>query len=349
MKAVIMAGGEGTRLRPITLTRPKPLVPVAGEVCIDLVLGSLIRAGIGDVIITTGFRAAELIRHTGGGSRYGSLNIIYSIEDRPMGTAGGVKKMERFLDDTFIVASGDVLSEIDLGELMAFHRERDAEATMALTRVQDPTQFGIVGVDESGRILRFLEKPSRDEVFSDLINAGIYILEPSVLDLIPEATKFDFSRELFPLMLQQGRRLFATPISGFWKDIGDPFDLIGANLGVIEDRGGWMVHTPPGGFGDVSLTGPVMIGKDVVMGRGCAIRRAAVSPCVRFGSGCTVEDSVVMENVTVGAHCSIRHSVVGEGTVIHDGCTIEDTIVGDEQEIVEGSRLKGERIPAPGE
>lgn len=349
MKAVIMAGGEGTRLRPITLTRPKPLVPVAGDACIDFVLRALVDADVNDIILTTGYRAGELIRHTGGGSRYGDCNIVYSIEDHPMGTAGGVKKMDRFLDDTFIVASGDVLSDVDFSRLIRFHRESGAEATMALTSVEDPTQFGIVGVDNKGRIERFLEKPAPEQVFSNLINAGIYILEPSVLELIPENTKFDFSKQLFPLLLEQGRPMFATPITGFWKDIGHPFDLIDANLEMIRRQGGSIIHGLHTERSGVSLSDPVMIGADVTLGDNCVIDRAALYPLSEVGERTTVEESVVLTDARIGKGCSIIHSVIGAGTVVNDSCDIRDTIIGDGQEIPAGSELKGVRLPDPSE
>jgi mannose-1-phosphate guanylyltransferase len=345
MKAVIMAGGEGTRLRPITLTRPKPLVPVAGDACIDFVINGLVKAGVDEIIITTGYRFQEILDHTGDGSRYGDVRISFSIEEVRMGTAGGVKQIDTQLDDTFIVASGDVLADVDFERLIAFHRRNEAEATMALTTVEEPTQFGIVGTGGDGRIQRFKEKPAPEEVFSNLINAGIYIIEPHVLDLIPEGTKYDFSKQLFPDMLSRGMRLFATPLSGFWKDIGHPFDLIEANMEMIERKGGSIFQTPASIHPATVRIPPVMLGSGVLVGEGSTIDGSALYPGSRVSRDSTLKDSVVLAHARIGRDCSIRHSVIGSGTIIHDSCTIEDSILGDGLEIPEGTTYRGIRIP----
>ncbi len=345
MKAVIMAGGEGTRLRPITLTRPKPLVPVAGKACIDYVIEGLVRAGITDIIVTTGYRAGQLVSYTGGGGRYGEVNIAYSIEDTPMGTAGGVKKMEAFLDNTFIVASGDVLADVDFSALLNFHRERKAEATMALTTVEEPTQFGIVGTASDGRIERFKEKPAPEEVFSNLINAGIYILEPSVLKLIPEKEKFDFSKQLFPKMLEMGKRLFATSLSGLWKDIGNPFDLIDANLRMVKRMGGYLSDVKVGGWRDVRIRRPFMAEKAVKIGRGTRISGAALYSDCTIGENSVVEESMVLRNALIEGECVLRRTFVGEKAVIGEGAELEDCVIGDGQRVEAGAVLRGVKMP----
>jgi len=344
MKAVIMAGGEGTRLRPVTLTRPKPLVPVAGEACIDYVIRALVQAGIREIIITTGFRANEILSHTGGGSRYGNINITFSIEDTPLGTAGGVKRMERYLDDTFIVASGDVVADVDFTSLIEFHKMRNAEATMALTTVDDPTGFGIVGLDSNGRINRFKEKPAPGEVFSNLINAGIYILEPSALELIPESTKFDFSKELFPKMLEQERMLFAKTITGLWKDIGDPFDLIETNMLMIERKGGFVGPYTRDHFNDVELQEPFMACEGVEIAPGSKVIRSALYPGAEIGRA-EVSDSIILDRTNVGEGSRIRNSFIGKNVNIGASCLIEDSVIGDDQVIPPGSSMKGVLLP----
>ncbi len=344
-QAVIMAGGEGTRLRPLTLNKPKPLLPVAGKACIDYVIEGLYRAGVKDIIITTGYRAAQLISHTGGGSRYGDIDITYSIEDIPMGTAGGVKKMERYLNDTFIVASGDVVADIDFSALVKFHRSRDAEATMALTTVEEPTQFGIVGADPEGRIERFKEKPKAEEVFSNLINAGIYVIEPTVLELIPENTKFDFSKQLFPSMLKRGRGLFATPLTGLWKDIGDPFDLIEINLVMIERKGGFVSPISREEFKGVTIEDPFSAGEETKIGEGCKISGAALYPGARVGKNSEVVESMVLDRAGIGKECRLKNSFVGEDAIIGEGSVLEHCVVGDGQEVPPGTRLKDARMP----
>ncbi|MEW5761464.1 MAG: nucleotidyltransferase family protein, partial [Candidatus Thermoplasmatota archaeon] len=184
MKAVILAGGEGRRLRPLTEKRPKPLVPIAGRACIEYVISSLVKSGIKEIIITTSYMSDKLIKAIGNGESYGA-GILYSFEDKPCGTAGAVKRVEKFLDGTFIVASGDVVMDIDFQKLYESHKKNNSIATLALTYLSDPRNYGIVEIDRRNRIKRFLEKPKEEEVFSNLINAGIYVLETDVLSYIP--------------------------------------------------------------------------------------------------------------------------------------------------------------------
>ena len=202
MKAVIMAGGEGTRLRPLTRRAPKPLMPVGRRRCIDYSLASLARAGVSEIIVTTSYKADRIVDALEGSDVPG-ISMLFSFERQPMGTAGGVRKISPYLDGTFIVLSADVLADVDLGALVDFHKRKGADATMALTTVENPTEYGIVGLDADDRIERFLEKPAPDEVFSNLINAGIYVLEPHVMEHVPEGTKADFSRNLFPGLLEE--------------------------------------------------------------------------------------------------------------------------------------------------
>lgn len=345
MKAVIMAGGEGTRLRPITLTRSKPLVPIAGKACIDYVIERLVSAGVKDIIITTGYKASNLIQHTGGGSRYGDVNITYSIEDSPMGTAGGVKKMERFINDTFIVASGDVVADVDFSSVVDFHRKNQAEATMALTTVDEPTQFGIVGIDPSGRILKFKEKPKPEEVFSNLINAGIYVLEPTVFELLPSNTKYDFSKQLFPDILSRKRRLFATSLSGLWKDIGNPFDLIEANNLMIERKGGDLSTIERSEYVDVSILGSFMAGENVLIGPGSIIASSALYPNVKIGNRVSLDTCLLLDGAEIGNDCRIINSFIGKDSVIGEGSILENCVIGDNQSIEPGCELRDMKKP----
>jgi len=234
-RAVILAGGVGKRLRPLTEYRPKPLIPVAGKPCIDYVMRSLVKGGFDQHIITTGYLSDRLIKRIADGAEFGA-SIVYSFEAEPAGTAGAVKNVADFLDSTFVVASGDVLADVDIGALYEYHKKKGAMATMALTKVKDPTPFGIVGLDKENRINRFLEKPARKDVFSNLINAGIYILEPEVLDYIPEGQMFDFSKQVFPALLEDKKPLYGRQIKGVWKDIGKPEDYRQAQLDHTERK-----------------------------------------------------------------------------------------------------------------
>ena len=198
MKAVVMAGGEGTRLRPLTSNQPKPMVPIVGKPCMEHIIELLKEHGFQDVIVTVAFLPQAIRSYFGGGESLG-VDISYSVEESPLGTAGSVGLAAPALDDTFLVISGDALCDIDLSRLVDFHKERGAAVTIGLKSVENPLEFGIVVTDEDGRIERFLEKPSWGQVFSDTINTGIYVLEPEVLRHVPTDLPYDFAKELFPL------------------------------------------------------------------------------------------------------------------------------------------------------
>ncbi|HEY8192324.1 MAG TPA: nucleotidyltransferase family protein, partial [Gaiellaceae bacterium] len=204
MKAVVMAGGEGTRLRPLTSNQPKPMVPIVGKPCMEHILELLRDHGLEQVIVTLAFLPQAIRGYFGTGETLG-MEIEYSVEETPLGTAGSVRLASDRLDETFLVISGDALCDFDLSALIRFHQEKGAAATIGLKSVENPLEFGIVVTDEDGRIERFLEKPSWSQVFSDTINTGVYVLEPEVLRHIPEGRPFDFSKELFPLLLEMGR------------------------------------------------------------------------------------------------------------------------------------------------
>ena len=200
MKAVVMAGGEGTRLRPLTSNQPKPMVPIVGKPCMEHILELLRRHGFEDVLVTVAFLPQAIRSYFGMGETLG-LAIEYSVEESPLGTAGSVRLASGRLDDTFLVISGDALCDIDLGRLVGLHKEKGAAVTIGLKSVDNPLEFGIVVTDEDGKVERFLEKPSWGQVFSDTINTGIYVLDPEVLRHVPEDRPYDFAKELFPLLL----------------------------------------------------------------------------------------------------------------------------------------------------
>ena len=235
MKAVVMAGGEGTRLRPLTSNQPKPMVPVVGKPCMEHILDLLRGHGFEDVIVTLAFLPQAIKSHFGNGEEL-EMSIEYSLEESPMGTAGSVRLAATRLDGTFLVISGDALTDFDLGEIVAFHREKGAAATIALKAVPNPLEFGIVVTDEDGRIERFLEKPSWGQVFSDTINTGIYVLEPDVLKHVPDDRPYDFSKELFPHLLEMGLPLYGYVCDGYWQDIGNLDQYRQANTDALDER-----------------------------------------------------------------------------------------------------------------
>ena len=235
MKAVVMAGGEGTRLRPLTSNQPKPMVPIVGRPCMEHIVNLLKEHDIEDIVVTLAFMPQAIRTYFGDGEPYG-VRMRYSVEESPAGTAGSVRLAADELDDTFVVISGDALCDVDLSELVAAHRRHEASVTIGLKSVENPLEFGIVVCDEDGRIERFLEKPSWGQVFSDTINTGIYVLEPEVLRHVPEDRPFDFSKELFPLLLEMGRPLYGHVMDGYWQDIGNLDQFRQANFDALDER-----------------------------------------------------------------------------------------------------------------
>src|ERR687886_1457278 len=235
MKAVVMAGGEGSRLRPLTSGRPKPLVPVAGRPIMEHVLLLLRRHHVRDVVATIQYLGASIRNYFGDGSDSG-VALSYSVEDSPLGTAGSVKLAEQQLRDTFLVISGDALTDVDLDAAVSFHRKRKAMATIVLKPVPNPLEYGVVVVDDAGAVRRFLEKPSWGEVFSDLANTGIYILEPAVFDYFRAGEVKDWSGDVFPQLLREGEPIYGWIADGYWEDVGNHAAYMKANFDCLEGR-----------------------------------------------------------------------------------------------------------------
>ena len=327
MKAVIMAGGQGTRLRPLTSNQPKPMIPIVNVPCMEHIVGLLKRHRITDIAVTLQFMPDEIRDYFGDGSDWG-VNMRYSIEDAPAGTAGSVKMAEQQLGlegERLLIISGDALTDADLSRLMEFHEEKGSEATMVLKSVENPLDFGIVITEEDGRISRFLEKPAWGQVFSDTVNTGIYLLEASVMDEIPdpEEGEYDFSKELFPKLLDDGRPLYGYVTEDYWEDIGTLEQFASAQRDVLDGKVKGV--RPPGTrlreniyvgrraqVDDDDLEGPVVIGENVRIDEG-----ARISPY-----------SVIADNVVVSAGANVERSVIAEGTYIGEGAEIVDALVG---------------------
>jgi mannose-1-phosphate guanylyltransferase/phosphomannomutase len=349
LKAVVLAGGKGTRLRPLTYTKPKPLLPLAGEPAIVRLVHKLARDGIDDVIVTTNY-FAKLLRETlGDGSDYG-LRIHHVEEKTPLGTAGSVKNSESLIDETFIVVQGDNQFEFRLEEIVSAHRKLGPMATMALVRVENPSEYGIVELSD-GRVTRFLEKPAPHECFSNLINAGIYVVEPDALRLIPEGKPFDFSRDLFPHMLKSRIALGGCPVGGFWVDVGDPGSYLKANCWALDTNES--KHTPRPSNSIISksatLKGPICLGdnvrihKDVLVGP-----YACIGDGSEISAGAKITFSVVYENTQIGANAVLDTCIVAEMCKIGDRVQIErNTLIGAGTELGKDSRVLAESKVGP--
>jgi mannose-1-phosphate guanylyltransferase / phosphomannomutase len=322
MKAVVMAGGEGTRLRPLTSNQPKPMVSIVGKPCMEHILELLREHGMTDVIVTVAFLPQAIRSYFGEGDTLG-MNIGYSVEESPLGTAGSVRLAARQLDETFLVISGDALCDGDLSKLVEFHKERGAAVTIGLQSVENPLEFGIVVTDDEGRIERFLEKPSWGQVFSDTINTGIYVLEPEVLKHVPTDRPFDFSKELFPYLLEMGRPLYGYVMDGYWQDIGNLDQYRQANFDALDEK---VRLNIPG----IRIRGNVWLGEGVELADLDQVEGPALlGNYCRIAPGASVgEYSVISSNVTLRERTRTTRSVIDASTHIGRSSLIEGAILG---------------------
>ncbi|HEV7537060.1 MAG TPA: NDP-sugar synthase, partial [Acidimicrobiia bacterium] len=322
MKAVVMAGGEGTRLRPLTSNQPKPMMPMANRPLMEHVVRRLAFHGFDDIVVTVAFLASHIRNYFGDGSELG-VAMRYATEETPLGTAGSVRNAAAELDDTFMVISGDVLSDIDLGSVVKAHRSSGALATIALRRVENPVDFGIVITSADGWVERFLEKPTWGQVFSDTINTGIYVLEPEILDLIPEHEPVDFSEAVFPAALKRGLAIQGLVVDGYWEDVGTVDAYHRAHRDVLDGR--VAVDIPGFRLGDgiwlgegseidpaATVDGPAIIGAYSRVEAGAHLAEYTVlGSNVRVGADSFIERSVVHDNVYLGPGVRLRGAVVG--------------------------------------
>jgi mannose-1-phosphate guanylyltransferase/phosphomannomutase len=346
-----MAGGEGTRLRPLTSNQPKPMVPIAGKPCMEHIVELVRRHGITNAVATLAYMPQVISGYFGEGSHLG-VDLEYSVEEVPAGTAGSVKLLEHYLDETCLVVSGDALTDMDLTSLIEFHRYKGAVATIALKRVPDPLEFGVVITAEDGRIERFLEKPTWGEVFSDTINTGIYVLEPEVLAQIPADVPYDFSKELFPRLLEAGAPLYGFVTEGYWQDIGNLIQYQEANRDALDGK---VTLEMPGvrlrenvWVGEGSLVEQVeRIEGPAVIGNYCAIdETATIGRYTVLGNNVIVKEqseiefSVIDSNSYLGPRTQVRGALVGKNCEIRAHATVsEGAVIGDECSIGEQSTI----------
>jgi len=341
MKAVVMAGGEGSRLRPITINRPKPMVPLVDRPVMAHIFELLKRHGITDVVVTVQYLASYIQDYFGDGSSYG-VNIEYVVEETPLGTAGSVKHAQHLLSDPFLVISGDALTDIDLGSAIAFHEARGAAATLVLKRVPNPLEYGVVVTDHDSHIQQFLEKPSWGDVVSDTVNTGIYIIEPRVLDTIPTQGITDWSKDIFPKLLAAGDPLCGYVADGYWTDIGDIGEYIRATADYLHGH----VNLPRVGQhigGDIWTNGEVEIAPDarlygpVFLGHGAKIKGgvtvygpSVIRDYTIIDTGATVDRSIIWRNSYIGERAELggvvvmRQSNIKRRAVLFEGAVIGD-------------------------
>ncbi|MFZ1977933.1 MAG: sugar phosphate nucleotidyltransferase [Bacteroidota bacterium] len=350
MKAVIMAGGFGTRLRPLTSNLPKPMVPVANKPMMEHIVSLLKKHGITDVICALFYQPEIVSSYFGDGSQFG-MNMHYRKAEADYGTAGSVRNVKDFLDERFIVISGDVLTDFDLTAAIKFHLKKKAKATLLLTHHPNPLQFGVVMTDDEGKITRFLEKPSWGEVFSDTINTGIYIIEPEVLDLIPEKQEFDFSKNLFPLLLEHHSELYGFIANGYWKDIGSLHEYQDAHLDVL--RGNVNVNMKGTRHGNCyvgdntaveteakNLTGLNIIGDHCHIRNGAIISNSAIGNNCEIKAGAVIRNSVIWNDTTIGVRSELSQCVVGNKCMLDDETVVmENVFISDSCSVGKKSKL----------
>ena len=351
MKAVVMAGGEGSRLRPLTSRYPKPLVPVAGTPVVEHILRLLRDHGITQVILTLQYLGADIRTRLGDGSDF-DMEFEYVVEDGPLGTAGSVRNAAHLLDDTFLVISGDSLTDIDLTWAIDEHRRRRSEASIVLKSVPNPLEYGVVVTEADGRVQRFLEKPTWGEVFSDHVNTGMYVVEPSVLERIKPETAVDWSQDVFPGMLSRQEQLFGLVAEGYWCDIGSIQSYLQANWDALEGR--VRCHIPGRREGNVwigegvefgigaQVEGPAFIGDEVKLKAGAFINGPAVIDKYSIiDDNAKVSNTVIWPHSYVGENCRLRQSILCRNVTIKNGSLLEDnTVVGDDCVIGRGSRVR---------
>jgi mannose-1-phosphate guanylyltransferase/phosphomannomutase len=342
MKAVIMAGGEGTRLRPLTSNQPKPMLPMANRPMMVHVVNLLRRHGFHDIVVTVAFMANAIRSYFDDGSELG-VRMVYATEETPLGTAGSVRNAMEQLGERFLVISGDVLTDIDLDALVAHHEQAGAVATIALKRVEDPLEFGIVITRDDGSVEHFLEKPTWGQVFSDTINTGIYVLEPEIFDYIPAGRPVDFSADVFPAVLASGRRVQGCVAEGYWEDVGTLEAYLRAHQDVLDQRVSVEVTGFPlrpgvwlGKGADVHPTavieGPAVIGANCSLGPGVTLREyCVIGDNVRVNDGAILQRTVVHDNAFLGAGTRLDGCVIGRACDLRQHVRCEEGVVlGDE-------------------
>jgi NDP-sugar pyrophosphorylase family protein len=356
MKAVVLVGGEGTRLRPLTFTTPKQMLPVVEVTVIERVLAHLARHGVTDAVLSLGYQPDAFMTafpddHAAG------VALTYAIDPEPLDTAGavGFAAAAAGVDETFIVVNGDVLTDMDVSALVDFHRLRDAQGTIALTRVEDPSAFGVVPIDDDGRVQAFVEKPPRESAPTNLINAGTYVLEPDVLARIP-ARRSSIEREVFPAMVPSGC-LYAMPSPAYWVDVGTPVTYLQAQLDLLdgvrgappapaaESRGNgvWTIGRP---VLDGAAVGPVLVGDAAYVAGAARVERAVVGAGARVEAGAVVRNSVLLPGSLVRAGAVVDGSVVGERAVIGERARLSDlTVVGGGARVEPDTEVSAARVP----
>jgi mannose-1-phosphate guanylyltransferase len=359
MKAVILVGGEGTRLRPLTFKTTKAMVPILNRPFLEYLIQYLKEHSITNIILAMSYLPERIQSYFGDGNQFG-VRIYYSIEDTPLGTAGAVKNAERYLDETFLMLNGDIFTDLDITAMIDFHRERKAKATIAVTPVDDPTAYGLIETNAGGRITRFLEKPSREEVTTNMINAGIYVLEPDILAQIPPQKEVSIERATFQQLLAQGEPMYAySSSSAYWIDIGIPEKylkvhhdlLLGKALSLSSYWGNFIEGIQIGGnctiHPSAKIKSPVLIAEGCVIAKGVEVKGPTVlGPRCELAERAMVDGAILWHDTKVGKKAILRnciiasHCYIQEGSQVPDNCVLGDNVVvGKNNKLAQGTKI----------
>ncbi len=335
MKAVILVGGFGTRLRPLTLSVPKQMLPMGSVTMLQRVVEHLGGLGVEEVVLSLGYQPEVFLREFPDGEVAG-VPVRYAVEPEPLDTGGAIAfaAREAGIDSTFLALNGDVLTDLDVSELWRYHQQAGGAATIALTEVDDPSRYGVVPLDGDGRVEAFIEKPEPGTAPTHWINAGTYVLEPEVLDLVPPGARRSIEREIFPELVEQGR-LYGLQAASYWIDAGTPEAYLQAHLDLLDGLRGSFEPA---------------IHESARIDAGAMVKRSAVGPGVIVASGARVVDSVVMAGARISAGASVHRSIIGARSVIGESCELTDlTVVGFDEDVPAGTVESGGRFPPPTE
>ena len=346
MQALILAGGKGTRLRPLTVYTPKPIVPVLNRPFLLYQIEILRRAGIKNITLSLNYQPDKIEHLLGSGAEYG-VNLRYVTEPSPMGTGGAYKYAAHEIRETTVVFNGDVLTDLDVFKVIGFHQQKKADATIVLTPVENPAAYGLVESDEANRISRFLEKPKPEELdglTTNNINAGIYILEPNVLDLIPAGENSSFEYNVFPELLNRKKEFFAFIMQGnYWRDIGTPASYLEAHLDFL---GGRIKGFKTGKPAEADIATAAIVDKTSIIGEGCVIKPNARIVNSVIGAGVHIEEKAIIENSVIWAHtrissqAQIRNAIIGRSCHIGRNVSVGDTaVLGDKTSLTDYTKV----------
>lgn len=337
MKAVILVGGEGTRLRPLTYTTVKAMVPVLNRPFIEYVIKHLGNHNINEIILAMGYRPDSIRDYFDEADKL-NVGLVYSIENSLLGTAGAVKNAERYINanGSFFVFNGDIFTDINLTDMLNFHKQKNAKVTIALTPVDDPTQFGVIETDNQQRVTRFVEKPSRQEVTSNLINAGTYILEPEIMDAIPQGKRYMFEHDVFPKLLAEGEPVYGYPANAYWMDMGTPEKYLRLSQDLLLGKCS-LIHSQPEDIHvakrssihpHARLTGPLMIDENCTISSDVQIKGPSViGPECKINASAMIECSILWQNVSVGKNAVIKNSIIANDSHIENNTHIENAVI----------------------